>query len=252
MARAVSFMRDLDRGLAERTVRCEHGTAYFIDDLPLVWDLNFLCVDLGISASVEELAAEAEAVQRAAGLRHRKLAVDDGLGALLAAGFRNLGWQVSELIVMLHTASAPEVDVSAVEEVAASELIPLWKHGLRLDPEIQNEETVRQLSEAQLRRSRATHVRYFATRRDGGIASYCELFSDGHTGQIESVLTLEEFRGHGFGKAVVAGALAASQALHDFTFLVAEADDWPREMYRKLGFEPVGSTWGFVRRPADD
>jgi predicted GNAT family acetyltransferase len=249
MARAVAFMRDFDRALAGRSVRCEHGTAYFADDLPLVWDLNLLSIDLGATASVEELVAEAETAQGEAGLQHRKIAVDDGLGAQLAPGFRNRGWLVNEFVVMRHVSPAPEVDLTAVEEVEAEELLPLWCQGMRLDPEVQDEETVRQLTEAQLRRSRATRVRYFATRAGSSIASYCELFSDGRTGQIESVFTMDEFRGRGLGKAVVAGALDASQAVYDFTFLVADADDWPKDMYRKLGFEPTGSTWAFVRRP---
>jgi predicted GNAT family N-acyltransferase len=62
-------------------------------------------------------------------------------------------------------------------------------------------------------------------------------------------MTEEAFRGRGLGKAVVAGALAASRAVHDFTFIVAEAHDWPRELYRRLGFEVAGSMYRFLRRP---
>jgi len=47
---------------------------------------------------------------------------------------------------------------------------------------------------------------------------------------------------------VTAGALSLSRHAHDLTFLVADAHDWPKDLYRKLGFEPVGSTWAFTRR----
>jgi ribosomal protein S18 acetylase RimI-like enzyme len=87
-------------------------------------------------------------------------------------------------------------------------------------------------------------------RTDGRVAAYCELFARGGVGQIESVMTLEEFRGRGFGRAVVARALAESiEARHDLTFLLADAEDWPKELYRKLGFEEVGRVWDFIREP---
>jgi predicted GNAT family N-acyltransferase len=234
-----------------RAVRTAHGTAYFTDDLPRVFYLNELLVDLGADVTIDELIAEAEAVQGAAGLAHRKIAIDDDLGARLANGFRERGWLVEAEFVMPHSRQAAYVDTAGVEEVTAEDLVETWRHGIRSDPNIRDEETVRQLVEAQLRRRRALNVRYFATHVDGRPASYCELFSDGRTGQIESVMTVEELRGGGLGKAVVAGALAVSQAVHDLTFIVADADDWPKELYRRLGFEPAGTAYGFTRRPGD-
>jgi ribosomal protein S18 acetylase RimI-like enzyme len=63
-------------------------------------------------------------------------------------------------------------------------------------------------------------------------------------------MTLEPFRGRGLAKAVVTRALVESGAAgNDFTFLVAEAEDWPKQLYRKLGFETVGSIWDFLLPP---
>ena len=145
----------------------------------------------------------------------------------------------------------PDVDTSGVEEVGWKELEPMWAAGIRSSPEIQNEEEVRQLVAAQHRRRVAVDVRYFAARVDGRIGSYCELFSREGTGQIESVMTLVAYRGRGLAKSTVTRALAESLAAgHDFTFLVAEAEDWPKELYRKLGFETAGSIWDFLLNPA--
>jgi hypothetical protein len=33
-------------------------------------------------------------------------------------------------------------------------------------------------------------------------------------------------------------------------FLLAEAEDWPKELYRKLGFEEIGRVWDFTREPS--
>jgi ribosomal protein S18 acetylase RimI-like enzyme len=178
------------------------------------------------------------------------VSVDDDLGAALAPQFRRLGWKAEESLVMPHVGPIPKMDTSGVEEVHWDELEPVWAEGMRSSPGIQDEEEVRQLVAAQHRRRLAVDVRYFAARMDRHIASYCELFSTRSTGQIESVMTLARFRGLGLAKAVVTRTLAESRgAGHDLTFLLADEDDWPKELYRKLGFEVAGSIWDFLRPP---
>jgi len=244
--RAVAFQREFDRRRAELAIRATHGTAYLTPSLQRVYDLNAFVVDRGTKASAEELIAEADPILGSHGLAHRKITIDDGLGRSVESGFRDAGWQVVEHLVMPHLRPAPALDLTRVEEVAAEELVPVWQAGMGRDD--LDADTVDQLVRAQLTRREHTHVRYFATRVDGRPASYCELFSDGATGQIESVMTDPELRGRGLGKLVVAGALAASEATHDFTFLVADAADWPQELYRKLGFETAGTVYRFLLR----
>jgi GNAT superfamily N-acetyltransferase len=246
--RAVAFQREFTRRRTDEAIRSVHGTAYLMPTLPKVYDLNVFFVDPGTTASAAELIADADRIFTPyAELAHRKIAIDDGLGSEVEAAFRETGWQVEELVVMPHVRDAAPVDVSKVEEVTADELVPVWEAGMRRD--IGDEDTVAQLVQAHRGRADAVGVRYFATRVGGLLASYCELFSDGQTGQIESVMTEEAFRGRGLGKAVVAAALAASRVVHDFTFIVADAHDWPRELYRTRGFESAGSVFRFLRRP---
>jgi len=248
--RAIAFQRDFTRRRAEVTVRSAHGIAYLTPTLPKVYDLNFLAVDLGAATTAGELVDEAETILGPRGFGHRKIEVDDELGLSVTPWFREQGWRVEELLVMPHSQPAPSVDLARVEEVEPEVLVAIWQAGMRRD--IGDPDTVAQLVRSHLGRRDGVDVRNFATRVDGRVASYCELFSDGRTGQIESVMTEQEFRGRGLGKAVVAAALAASQELHDFTFLVADANDWPREMYRKLGFEPAGTIYRFLLGPRDD
>jgi ribosomal protein S18 acetylase RimI-like enzyme len=242
--RAVAFQRELDRRRAEVTIRATHGTAHLTPSLPRVYDLNAFVVDRGTSAGAEELIAEADPILGSHGLAHRKITIDDDLGRGVEPGFRNAGWQIVEHVVMPHVRPAPALDLARVEEIDPEELVPVWHAGM--GREDLDADTVDQLVRAQLARREHTHVRYFATRVDGRPASYCELFSDGATGQIESVMTDPELRGRGLGRLVVAGALAASKAVHDFTFLVADANDWPKELYRKLGFEDAGTMYRFL------
>jgi hypothetical protein len=42
---------------------------------------------------------------------------------------------------------------------------------------------------------------------------------------------------------VSAAAVAARRAGHRLTFIVADDNDWPKQLYAKLGFGPVGRTW---------
>jgi predicted GNAT family acetyltransferase len=70
--------------------------------------------------------------------------------------------------------------------------------------------------------------------------------------QIEEVATLEEHRGRGYARAVVRTAIeAAQQSGHRVLIINATADDWPKEMYRRLGFEAISSLHELTRLPGD-
>jgi GNAT superfamily N-acetyltransferase len=181
------------------------------------------------------------------GYRFRKITIDDALGERVAPRFRKQGWRVEELLVMPYVGPAPEVDTSSVDEVAGADLEPLWIQGMRESPEISTEEEIHQLVAAQHGRREGADVGYFAARVDGEIASYCELFLADGVGQIESVMTMEPFRNRGLARAVVTRALEASlEAGSELTFIVADAHDWPKELYGKLGFETAGRMWDFL------
>jgi len=250
LARCVAFIRAFDERLATRRERTSFGWALFNDELPRVQGRNMLAVDVGARPTVEELVGKAERLQ--AGLVHRKICVDDLYGAELEAGFRKHGWRVERLVVMTHHRVAHPADVAHTTETSADTLAPVWAEGIRSGPVGRDEETVRQLVSAQLQRRAAVAVRYFASLHDGEIAAYCELFSDGRTAQIESVMTLPRFRRQGHGRAVIERALGeAHRSGHDLVFLLADDEDWPKHLYAKLGFEPVGLVWDFVREAED-
>ena len=91
-------------------------------------------------------------------------------------------------------------------------------------------------------------ARFFCARVGGEIVSVCELYLDGEVAQIEDVNTLEEFRDRGLGRAVVQAAIdAAVSRVSELVFIHALEDDWPKQLYAKLGFDPIGHVWSFVR-----
>lgn len=230
------------------------GLAHLNERLPRVWSRNYLVAEKHLAeASAELLALEADRILGGAGLRHRKIEVHDGaVGTRLEPGFHGLGWGVScDLVMVARRDPDRPADTSLLEEVSFEELEPIWIDGIRSEPFGQDDEVVRQLVDNKRVVMEAIETRFFAARVDGALVSYCDLYSNGHTGQIEAVMTLEPYRNRGLGRATVSHALAASRATgNDLTFLLAHRDDWPQELYRKLGFDEVGFIYDFVRAPA--
>ena len=250
--RIAAFVRAFEDRRALEAVPFRYGTALFNRALPRLWDWNTMRLESADGASPADLALEADAVQGGAGLLHRKITVDDAaVGERRAPGFARLGWQTQPLVVMAHRRDPDRArDLSAVAEVGEQALRPARVAAARGDSWSKDPETVRQLLIGKQLKAEATSIRWFTALVDGEPASYCELYADGHTAQIEDVTTLPEQRGKGLASAVVLRALGEARAGgHDLVFLVADADDWPQELYVKLGFDPVGRFYSFLRTP---
>jgi predicted GNAT family acetyltransferase len=96
---------------------------------------------------------------------------------------------------------------------------------------------------------KAANSRIFGIVEDGEVVSSAQLYSDGSTAQVEEVATMPAYRGRGHAKALVTRAVGEAVAdNHEFIFLVADGDDWPKKLYTRLGFEEVGSRFAFLRR----
>jgi N-acetylglutamate synthase-like GNAT family acetyltransferase len=249
-AQALAFTRAMEDASCTRAERFAWGTALFHERVPRAWSQNFLRVDRpAAGATAELLAAAADRLQGGAGLAHRSVQVDsDADGARLAPGFRALGWQVERLLLMACQRPADHpAAVDLVEELDWAGVRPAVEREARLHHG-DEEETVRQLVERDLVKAAATRLRWFAARAGGEVASFCELYGDGRTAQVESVTTFAEHRNRGLASAVVLRAVAeAVRAGHQLVFLVADDDDWPKGWYQRLGFDPIGRTWSFVR-----
>jgi GNAT superfamily N-acetyltransferase len=251
LERCTSFLRDFAFRTTGRTDESRFGPVFVHERLPRVWSLNYMLAEHDLDqADASELAAEADRVLQAAGVRHRKIEMwSEQAGLRLEQDFRRLGWNVERDIVMVHRREPDrETETAAVEEVSANELARVWAEGIRTEPWGKDEDVVRQLVEHKYVFADAG-ARFYAARAEGGIRSYCELYSDGHTAQIEAVMTLPDFRNRGLARAVVSKALAESSAAgHDLTFLLADYDDWPKHLYEKLGFDTIGAIYDFALR----
>lgn len=241
LERISDFRRQLRAAVAERQAPFAHGTAYFCDSCPAVYDANYLAVESVTTAA--EHAAEADVLMER--FFHRKVVVDDG-GTAVAGEFAALGWSVSEHLVMEHVREPDRrVDTSMVREVAFEALGSI-RTGVTLAESYGTRRLAGQLNDVKRRVIAAVPTRFFAAYVNGEIGAYCELRSDGAVAQIEDVNTLQLFRGRGLGRAVVQHALDEGRRGNETVFLEALADDWPWELYAKLGFDTVAERHLFL------
>ena len=231
----------LERGdMAGEPRESSVGTAYYDEEIPLRLDSNFLRVERPAEAAV--VLAEAQRLAR------RMIVVPDAEhGERLAPFFAERGWLVRRHVLMAqHREPDRTAELGRVEEVAEEELRPARQRVVADEP-WGKPEVMAQLFAAKRLIGERLRARYFAVKVDGEVASYSDLYQDGGEAQVEDVGTLPEYRERGYATAVVLAAIAAARAEGaEFVFLIADLEDWPKELYRKLGFDELGYFVKFV------
>ena len=232
LARSYDFMARGDMS-GTRVEESPVGRAVYTDELPRRLDGNYLWVDRGDG---EELVAEAARLER------RLIFVPDPeLGDALAPWFEEQGWRIDRHVVMAQLRE-PErgADLSLVREVSEPDLRAARKRVLANEPWA-SPQVLEQIFAAKALIGERVRTRFFAVELDGEVVSYTDLYLDAGDAQIEDVGTVPEQRGRGYAKAVVLGAIAeARRAGAEFVCLVADANDWPKVLYGRLGFDEVG------------
>ncbi len=249
--RLLEFELALDRQSNEEVVDYEWGTAFLSPALPLAWDANWALVERPGMTAAEVVAAADESL---AAYEHRAVAIrDEAEGERLAPEIAAIpGWEVERNLYMLLRdegdsepgAEARETPLSGCEELRRE----LIRGEFPADAE-NLEATVDQLLEMGRRTGEAGGDRWFVAPPAEPAAACC-LLSGGEIGQVEDVGTLASARGQGLARAVIGAAIAASrEAGHCHTFIVADAEDWPRLLYGKLGFQACGVLHVFRKAP---
>jgi ribosomal protein S18 acetylase RimI-like enzyme len=242
------FLRQGEDAVCDELRPARYGSAMLTPSLPLVWQLNALRVEDG-AATADELEAEAERLL--AGFGHRKLVVpDETLGARIAPSLGSRGWNVYRLLVMVRRRPPDRLPLpgsgAEVNRSAGAAVLSAFR---REQPFGSQSEAVRQLAQMDDRFTRAVDGRYFAAPPQDP-ASACRLYSDGDVAQIDEVGTLESGRNRGLARAaVLAAADAAEAAGNDLVFLLTDASDWPQRLYRRLGFDTIGSVYELLKLP---
>jgi GNAT superfamily N-acetyltransferase len=250
LARIRDFVRWFEDSTSSRTVPSRFGTALYHDAYPHRWDSNFLRVEVPLAGvAAAELAGETDRLF--ARLEHREIVVRDPAGERLALSFAEMGWAVDRLVEMVLRRPPDRLpDTDAVSEVSLDDVRSIQMDVNRSGHGGMSEPVAAMLVDFRRVLVDVVGARFFLARVDGTPAAYCELYVRETVAQIEDVNTLERFRGRGLARAVVWAAVEqARRAGADVMFLVADDRDWPKHLYAKLGFEPMGAYWQFTRHP---
>jgi ribosomal protein S18 acetylase RimI-like enzyme len=205
------------------------GVAVRTPSLPHVYDLNLVLAPA--AAGGARMAAEC------ARLRLPKLRVDgDAAGVTFPEG-----WEVDREIAMVRRRTPRSASPlrAAVRPVGSEELAPSEDAFLRGEPFAQDPEVRRQLIAQHERwEAAAPAVERLGIAERGRVVAWCRVYDDGALTEIDAVGVLPEERGRGLGRALMEGVLERIPS--DRTvFLVADAEDWPRHLYARLGFDAV-------------
>lgn len=242
LERVQRFEREIEMA-GSQNVGSPFGVAVIEPELPRRHDSNYLLAErIPIGAGAQDLAAEADRILGGAGLAHRAVfTFDEALGTRLEPEFRALGWNVRRHIWMAQLRKPErEADLSVVEEVGEADLRAGRTAEIIRFP-WGSEEVAEQLLDAKLLLGERAETRFFGVRVDGEIVSWADLYLAQGVGQVEDVATKEAHRGKGYATAVVLRAAEEARvAGADLVFLVADEDDWPKELYERLGFDTIG------------
>jgi GNAT superfamily N-acetyltransferase len=248
LERILRFLRRTEEAVCDEVVPTAHGAAMLTPSLPLVWQLNAIHVDHP-DAEPDVLMREADTIQRA--LAHRKLVVhDQALGERLAPTLMADGWNVFRLLVMTQgrepERSIPDGAGAELERSVGAAALAAFR---REQPFGWQAAAVRQLAGMDERYGEVVDARDFGSPAEDP-ACACRLYMDAELAQVDEVGTVESRRGRGHASAAV---LAASGHAHAAgcspVFLLTDANDWPQQLYRRLGFDEIGVVHEFLKIP---
>jgi N-acetylglutamate synthase-like GNAT family acetyltransferase len=250
LARFFALERRLIERLSTRIEPFDYGTAFFDEKNRQRYSSNFLLVDSSREAvTAEALMSAADEILGGSGYEHRQIDVEnDQLGGRLSTELAKHSYKVERNVIMVQRRQPDRQSDLDVDELTFAEVKPLREETYRRRPWAKSEEVVQSFTEEHGKYERVIGARFFAVSFEGSLAGCCELYVDGLDAQVEFVDTLEEFRGRGVARAVVLRAAAAARtAGAKHVFIVADEDDWPKDLYARLGFDRIGRTWQFAR-----
>jgi ribosomal protein S18 acetylase RimI-like enzyme len=244
---------DRERRIAEQVTEHAWGRAFLSPAVPLVWDANWVLIEQ-TGMAVDEIVAAANQSIGSAGMRHRTVvAKEPEDGRRLVPEFESRGWGIEPGLRMVVRRAPDRESEIGVAERRMDEIAELRAELIRkqlAEIGVNDQDVTEQLLEWERRIGVCDGDRWFIAPADGEPSSACRLLARDGIGQVEDVGTLPEARGRGLARAVTLAAVKASEKDgNELTFLAAAADDWPRLLYEKLGFDEMGCLYAFRRRP---
>jgi ribosomal protein S18 acetylase RimI-like enzyme len=222
----------------------EHGTVVRATRYPDYYDLNAVRVEEDPGMSADELVAFAD--DALGDLAHRRLDFEQEAGGEpLRARFEELGWMTERLVWMRHeTAPPPQPDLR-VQEVSHEDVYDLLVGWLKADfPDHGMRDYIAQAREVAQRRG----AQVLAVREGDTPVGFAQLEHHDGSAEIANVYVHPDHRGRGLGTAITGAAIRAAGGARDL-WIVADDEGRPKELYRRLGFEPAWTAIEATRLP---
>ncbi|MEA2216754.1 MAG: hypothetical protein QOK19_2315 [Solirubrobacteraceae bacterium] len=215
-----------------------HGAVVRASRYPTYYSFNLVRVEDEPEIGAEQLASFTDGAL--AGLEHRRIDFEDIDAAdARRAELTALGWKTTRLVWMHHDHPLPpapaELEVSEVPYEGADELRLAW----HLEADDGSEYDRFQVAAREV--SEARGVRVLTVSEDGRPIAFAQLERAGTGAEITQVYVAPEHRGCGRGTAMTRAAVRAAADAEDL-WIVADDEDRPKELYRRLGFRPAWHT----------
>jgi GNAT superfamily N-acetyltransferase len=241
---ALGWVHGMQTDVCDVIEAWEHGTVLRATRYPTYHDYNVVRVEDDPGMSVDELAAFAD--EKLAGLAHRRIDFDFANDAdPVWSEFTAKGWKSTRLIWLRHDGSAPTGQRVPVERVPYDNVINLRESWMTEEPDFSSRDDTEHYGHArEVALSRGAEV---LAVRDAGIPiAFAQIEWTGGAAEVSLLYVLPERRGRGLGTSLVLAALDAARDAGD-VWICADDEDRPKELYKRLGFEPVMTTLEFLR-----
>ncbi len=251
---AIAFQRAWVETGAQVT-RTPYGAIIRDMRYPRVFMANLGWVERIPRGGIEEVLADLDAAFEGTAVRHRNLVFEDAQRAFenqeafAARGFRPLAELTMARVGLPVCVTNPdlairEVGVDAPEDDHRRLRLRLFE-GLGYAPE-----EARQVYAVARERGAAVGQHDYVGYVQGTPAGTIALWPRGAFGLIEDVATMPEFRGRGVARTMLFEIAKRSLSLRcEYTLLFADLFDSPQDMYKTLGYIPVGELRSFLKTP---
>ena len=244
LARALRFSWSVDDAASDEVLPIAEGTVLRTPTYPDAWSVNALRLEHALPsldlAAVERLGAEYLTTPYL-----HVLVEEESTAVRLFDAAREAGWKTERELVMGLERVPEDPGSDQVREGALDEVLGLMRRWLTEEGHPPG--TVDQIVDRSRREHAAVPERLVVADRAGVPAAMATVRLGGDVAQVEDVYAVPAARGTGLGRAVTAtAARIAADSGAELVYIVADDQDWPKELYRRLGFEELGLVYEFL------
>ena len=229
--RILSWLHELDVRRAGRVVAIPGGAVLLHDDFPDAYDHNKLSV-----TADHDVADAFESIVSQAGRDYRSIELRTTAWSRLEPTLIARGYLRQDNLLMVRAASSRRPrPPGQVVELTLDQRATAAEEGWRTSAPTFTPDVCRQLGQRISTVCSAADATFLAILDEAGTpVARADLYVYDSLAQIEEVVTDESYRGRGFATLLVDEAIKRAGAAP--TFLIADADDWPKDLYARLGF----------------